>query len=226
MHQLAQYGRGPGLSLAGVIVVADATGVRQRARDRYVGRTITRQLAAADLVVLSKPDLVDRADVQALTGWLAEHTRAPVLPATHGALPVEVLLGVQHRAHLAPDAGDAHHARYASWSCELAQVVDRAALEAFMARLDGAVLRAKGLFPQPGGGTLELQVVGRRRELRRANVPAPARGQLVAIGLEQALDVNRLDTLARDCFGALAGAVRSESGEVVAPVDVGQERIG
>ena len=49
----------PRLCLDGIVVLADAETVRARARDRFVGDVVRRQLAAADLVVLSRTDLVD-----------------------------------------------------------------------------------------------------------------------------------------------------------------------
>ena len=41
---LAQYGHHPGLSLDGIIVLADAETVRAKARDKYVDKTVLRQL--------------------------------------------------------------------------------------------------------------------------------------------------------------------------------------
>ena len=51
----------PALSIDGVVVLADAETLRARAADRYMGDTIARQLAEADLVVLNKTDLVAAA---------------------------------------------------------------------------------------------------------------------------------------------------------------------
>ena len=56
--KIGQYGHLPGFRLDGVIVLADAETVRRRARDSYVGRTVIRQLQGADVLILTKPDLV------------------------------------------------------------------------------------------------------------------------------------------------------------------------
>ena len=67
----AQYGRGPGLTLDSIIVVADAETVREKSVDKYVGTTIQRQLAAADIIVLNKVDLVEDKVLEDCCAWLA-----------------------------------------------------------------------------------------------------------------------------------------------------------
>ena len=47
VHSLAQYGHHPELSLSGVLVVVDSETVRDKSKDPYVGRTITRHIEAA-----------------------------------------------------------------------------------------------------------------------------------------------------------------------------------
>ena len=60
----------PNVAIDGVIVLADAETVGARARDRYMGDTILRQLADADLIVLNKTDLVDAGTLAGLAvGW-------------------------------------------------------------------------------------------------------------------------------------------------------------
>ena len=66
----------PGLAIDGVVVLADAETVRQRAADRYMGDTVRGQLADADLIVLNKIDLATPEQVAAATRWLAEVAQA------------------------------------------------------------------------------------------------------------------------------------------------------
>src|SRR5208283_5132765 len=59
-RRIAFYGAAhPRLRLDGLIVVADAETIGARVLDRYVGELVMRQLAEADLLVLSKIDLID-----------------------------------------------------------------------------------------------------------------------------------------------------------------------
>src|SRR6185295_18755166 len=70
--KIGQYGHMPGFRLDGIIVLADAETVRRRSRDRYVGRTVIRQLQGADFLILTKPDLVGDADRNAVRAWLQQ----------------------------------------------------------------------------------------------------------------------------------------------------------
>ncbi|MBA3479828.1 MAG: GTP-binding protein, partial [Lautropia sp.] len=83
-----------GLVLDAVIVVIDAATVRQRAADRYVGDTVTAQLAQADLIVVNKLDLVAAGFCKDLTAWLqGQAPAARVAHACQGEVPVELILG-------------------------------------------------------------------------------------------------------------------------------------
>ena len=62
-----------GFALDGAVVLADAETVRGRAADRYIGSTVRRQLAQADLILLNKCDLAGDAD--AVETWLGEAAR-------------------------------------------------------------------------------------------------------------------------------------------------------
>ena len=58
--RIAYYGAAhPGLRLDGLIVVADADTIRARVHDKYVGELVVRQLTEADLLIVSKTDLID-----------------------------------------------------------------------------------------------------------------------------------------------------------------------
>jgi G3E family GTPase len=128
----------PRLVRDGVIVVVDAGSVRERAADRRVGDTITRQLAAADLLLLNKIDLAD--DVPAVRCWLSTQSSAPVFEARHADVAIDPLFGLPRLGGaMAADAPNA----FASWSYEWAEPVERGVV---LEMLRGAgVLRAKGI---------------------------------------------------------------------------------
>jgi G3E family GTPase len=128
----------PRLVRDGVIVVVDAGSVRERAADRRVGDTITRQIVAADLLLLNKTDLAD--DVPALRCWLSTQSSAPVLEARHADVAIDLLFGLPRLGGAtSADAPDA----FASWSYEWAGPVERGVV---LGMLQGAgILRAKGI---------------------------------------------------------------------------------
>lgn len=201
---LAQYGHAPGLSLDGVLVLADAETLIGKANDKYVAATVRRQLAAADLVILNKADLVSAAVLDQRIAWLRENfQQAVILPAVHADVPVAVLTGVhgddgiaghQPTATAAPPDHPSHE-RYASWRFEsgASQCPDK--LARFVDALDDTVIRAKGFAASDQGEALVVQAVGSRRTIDKHHDRVSGT-RLVAIGLAQQLDVQALDLLA------------------------------
>ena len=198
-NKLARYGRLPRFRLGGVIVVADAETVRQRARDKYVGETVVRQLRSADLIVLNKVDLVTDERRAELRAWVASvSTDARVVEAVRGRVPAAVLIdlpGPEARAaaRAGSDSSPVHHhdLDYETQSYESTTPLVRAAFETWVRALPTGVLRGKGvlhLSDVPDRRTI-FQLVGRRwefevGELWGDTVPS---SQLVVIGLPGSL---------------------------------------
>jgi G3E family GTPase len=147
--KIARYGQMYGLPIDGIIVMADAEQVRTQATNKYVGDTVVRQFAQADLLVLNKIDLVssqERARVRAWLGQLAPS--APIVESRWAVVPVEILLGM-HAGRLSQsrDVGrpaDHPHAAYATWTVERAAPVERDAVARFAKGLGTSLYRAKG----------------------------------------------------------------------------------
>jgi G3E family GTPase len=176
----------PRLSRDGVIVVVDAAHVRERAADRRVGDTVTRQLAAADLLVLNKVDLAD--DLIALRGWLPTHSAAPVLEARHADVPLDLLFGLDR--HGGP-AGYGTADGFASWSYEWPEPVERETVLA-MLRDAAGVLRAKGIvrFADAPARRSVVHLVGGRLDVSDGGPwgdSAPSR--LVLLGVKPVLSL-------------------------------------
>ncbi len=176
----------PGFANDGIVVLADAETVRERAADRYLGDTIERQLREAELVLLTKPDLVDDRVRVETHAWLGQF--ASVIEAERGQVPIEVLLGLGN----APSSGMArpHHPSYESMAFEKLPPLDFDCLAAQLADPSLGVLRAKGILLDLSGTPRALQVVGRRSEI--SDAPSGAAGRLVCIGLRGQLDRERL----------------------------------
>jgi len=90
----------PRLAVRGGVVVADAWQLPAQVADRYVGDTVRQQLQEADLLLLSKLDLLAAHEAAALQAWLHERVRpwaAPWVPAPHGRVAPDVVLGVRLR---------------------------------------------------------------------------------------------------------------------------------
>ncbi|MGH2965570.1 MAG: CobW family GTP-binding protein [Solirubrobacterales bacterium] len=176
------------------------------------------QIAFADMIILNKVDLVDRARVDKVHEWLASRMhRYRLVEASHCDVPLEILLGVGRfdPAHLelnledrdnggGRDAGDGHQAhdhdhdghdhasRYATWSFESTEPMSLEALREAAARLPTSIYRAKGVVQTAEAPERRavLQVVGKRVDLSLADEWGTRSPQtrIVAIGSSEGDD--------------------------------------
>ncbi|MGJ8545056.1 MAG: CobW family GTP-binding protein [Sulfitobacter sp.] len=176
----------------GILVLADAEQIRRNAANRYLGDTVDRQLAQADLLLLTKSDLVSADALAALKNWIAG--KAPgtrILPVTKGDVPISALLGAvpfPARGHR-PDPGP--HSRFDSLLLTPPPGTDAQSLARALAA-DPGVTRAKG-FVQGPNGTQIIHVVGTRAEVTPA-AAAHASG-VVCIGLREDFNPARITAL-------------------------------
>ncbi len=157
----------PGFGLDSVVVLVDLDQFLSREDESsVVADAVRSQVAAADLLLLTKRDLVDGARVEAVRARLAE--LAPKTPVHLGDSPHSVagLVGLgtrrpvldvgqsvslfdQHRTSLIPIEG----------------VMRRTDLEKLLVDLPENVVRAKGIVQVETGELLLVQVVGNRRSI-------------------------------------------------------------
>ena len=141
-----------------------------------LGELFEDQVSCADLIVLTKTDLVEETDTEAIETRIAAEARAGVriIRADHGTLPVNIVLGLDaaaeddgRQSHHETDTGlhDHSHDGFDSFAVTLPSIDDMAA---FRRRLDTAIgthgiLRLKG-FAEVSGKPMRLvvQAVGPR----------------------------------------------------------------
>ncbi len=199
--KIAMYGQGwPGLSLDGVITVVDGDSVQARAKDKFVGTTVRRQLNTADLLVLNKVDLLSPDRQNAVRQWLGDEApEARLVSTSFGDLPTGLLLGCllpeTGGEHRMTDAGDGdldHNDAYRAVHFQNTKPFDRARLAAQIAAWPAAVLRAKGfvhLRDDPVHAYV-LQLVGGRHSLEKGRPWGSARAEteIVLIGAAGEID--------------------------------------
>lgn len=225
-RKIAFYGAAhPRLRLDSLIIVADAETIRARASDKYVGELVMLQLAEADLIVLSKLDLIDQPQREAVRKFLGETVpRARVVAAGHGRLPWDLLLGsragrpsrptaAQHFEALCVLPTAEHESLFDRWGFETEHPFDRERLRVTMESLPKSVLRAKGALYLADNlsNSVILQAVGARWTLEDGKLwsDGPRCSQLVLIGMAGSLNAAQLS----ENFGsALADQPRVESG--------------
>jgi cobalamin biosynthesis protein CobW len=222
------------VTVDGVIAVVDAAAVRdglfaddpealaaQRAADPALdhesplAELFEEQLAAADLVVVNKADLLAANDWPLVDARVRVELRQGVrlVRSEHASLPIDVLLGLGAAAETDLDARPSHHDDgqdhehddFSSFHLDVPVLED---VDRFLARLQGAIarhpiLRVKGFLAVAGKPMrLVLQGVGDRIQHhfdRAWRTGEPRAGRLVVIG-ERELDEGKV-------IAALAGQV-------------------
>jgi G3E family GTPase len=192
--RIATLARSPGLRQGATIVVADVETIQVRARDKFVGRLVCRQLRSADIVVLNKADLVDAARMQTVRAFVAlEAPHARLCEAVYGHVPLADLIRLSPRPSPAlaclPAESDLASALFEShyWTTEAPP--DMAALEAVIAALPPTVLRVKGVIGLADGHVVSLQRAGERVEVSPLHKAVAATGaEIVVIGRPGEID--------------------------------------
>lgn len=183
---IAHHALTPGFDLDGIVVLLDAETVRRRERHPVVGRTIRRQLAAADVLVLNKIDLVSAEQLADLDVWLnAAAPGVPVLHARDGKVPIAALAGFGHES-LADIEANAHDHDYVSASMTLDRPLARDVLERYLDGLPEGVVRVKGIVrleESPDQRTVVHRVASRRVLTTDGHWPDGESGRLVVIAL-------------------------------------------
>jgi len=192
--------------LEGVVVLADAETVQAKAKDKFVGKLILRQLQTGDVVILNKMDLVPENARDGVSSWLSRTApRAGVIKTHHGQVPSEVVLGVEAGPRLEDGTEDHDHThRFETWTyeCNRPLVLDR--LRTLLDEMPSGLIRAKGFVLGKDDSAIVhvLQMVGRRWTLEpdRRLVNGTVETQLVLIAERGAVDWTKLeDELAQCC---------------------------
>lgn len=192
----AAWGTVPPFVPGGTIVLAAADSVERMARDRYVGGEVVRQLAGADLLLITKADLVASERVDDVARWLAEISDAPAIVASLGAVDTDVVLGARTLAATATMRATPRPAdhRYERWAWSQNGMVEPGSLDAFLAVLPAGLLRLKGVVEvrsDEGTTAMLVQVVG--TTISSTEVADVGLLGLEAIGIRDVFDPLRIE---------------------------------
>lgn len=180
--RMVPWGQSAGFMLDGVVVVVAADQMIPGALPEWIQQQLCAQIISADLLILTKLDLVgqhDRTNAHVRLAELAPNT--PVFDCVSGMTAVGaagrfLALG-GHRAgtHAIPAATlfDAHQVQLVAppqW-LDLSELEDW--LDQLTTRMEGQIVRAKGIVSTVDEGLVLVQIVGARREI--TSVPEPER---------------------------------------------------
>jgi len=154
----------PGFLLAQVITLVDVSRTRQLVCDKFVGRHVSRQLVAADLLLLTKTDLLSETDLGAFTTWLSDFSEIPAMDAQQ--LDVAWLLSADTGLPKTPtDIYELQlHPQLQSVTYTSRSPIPRSDFERWLRDISGLVVRAKGFvrFAESPGQRHLLQLVDDR----------------------------------------------------------------
>ncbi|RTL73134.1 MAG: GTP-binding protein [Hyphomicrobiales bacterium] len=187
----------PGLQLASIVTVLDAANVRARAKDKFVGSLVQRQIEAADMLILNKIDLLDADRIGDVKGWLMRLApRARTADATNGAVdPADVFSDADsHLEGSAPEQEADHGPHFHSTTLPLHAAVDVEGLKRILSRVPSAIHRVKGFVQDTRGRKLLVQCAGRQVRVE----PYEARNEPLPMALVCiAADRSALDAFSR-----------------------------
>lgn len=209
-----------------IVTVVDAEQVLEL--DGSQAALAADQVAAADIVVVNKNDLVDGARRRAVHDWVRSVTpQARIVDAVQGDVPLPVLLGAQlapERAFTARAAhAHAHHDRvFETWSWRCEEPLAFQAVYEALRTLPAEIYRAKGILAlaEVPERRVVAQVVGRRVTLARG---APWEGErpqsaLVVIGAAGGVDAGELGRRFAACRAGVAQVPESRMADAVVEV--------
>ena len=192
----------PRYTIDGIVVLADAETVRNRGEDRYLHDTITRQLAAADVVMLNKVDLLAPEALAKTREWLEEKiAEIPIVETVNADVPLAVVLGVGHLFDEKRTKTHGHH--HANHETDVFEIDRPVNPEALMDRLSAQALgliRVKGFVQSSDGRFCAVQSVGRRCTVSETSPAGEEKGRIVCITHMTPIDsqaisriINKLD---------------------------------
>lgn len=181
------------LRLDGIVTLVDASAHNVHSKDPYLADNYAKQIEAAHLLLISKPDLADAATLENLEKELAtQKPDVPMAQVTHGALPINLVLGL-NGDHEIPQPQEIIDHGFVQWAGHLNDM-PRAALIAKLEKLRPHVLRAKGVL-QDGEGGYVLHLAGGL--ITTAPYAGKASGHFVIIGKPQMPDGVALEKIFR-----------------------------
>lgn len=176
--QLALWRNFPGFSPGPILVCADATAIRRLLADEYVGDTVARQFASAEVVLVTKADVASPGETDdaaracraaapqaRLVLQDADDPEATAAQALADPSPVDVQ-GADVAAPAHQHGGEDHAETHASATVEFSGPANLEDIARVLASPSTRLARAKGILQDDAGGWQEIQLAGGRVDVR------------------------------------------------------------
>lgn len=153
----------PGIEMCKVVTLVDPLTVHTRIQDKYVGSLVRKQISAADLLLINKCDLIEKAQVSRLRDWLGGlNTDAPIETCIDGQVAPALFFSRSDRSR---DTHTLHghdlNLQSTVWHLKPDETVDLDALILALSGLPTWIHRVKGFVrDHKTGATYLLQKTG------------------------------------------------------------------
>ncbi len=181
-------------------VLIDSLNFPTHLRDPYLGDSLLRQISAADLLILTKTDLVSDAQTAGLIDQLAATAPGVPIHSAGRSLQTETLFALRDRPAARTPAHDHHHdhdhdhgTEYATWAYHGPARLAPDLLKSVSGSKDTACLRLKGHVTTEAGDSFAVQRAG--EQWQSTPIPPRTDSQIVAIGTARTFDPARLNAL-------------------------------
>ena len=182
----------PELANGGVIVLCDAETLVERIAEPLLTRALSEQIAAADILLLNKCDIVGNERLAELEALLQElNEGAEIHRADHAAVPLDLLFMPRvSEKKASPPQNGSHGALYESCCWNSNAVPKLEDVKQALSALPTGILRLKGLLVLDDGMAWEIQASGGPLKIAQREAPSGSRPglRLVAIGLRGQFD--------------------------------------
>ena len=183
LEPLAAWATTPGYSDGGVVVCANALDVTAKLTDRWIADTCARQLAAADVVLLTHADVATTEVLELaldVVGRAAPHATVLVKgPQVGLGEAVRAAAGRRGVVSAGRGAAEGHlHAQHVTWTLAAQAPLDEGLLASLLSTVPPEVARIKGIVHLAGPPVRPrlLQATGPRWAL--TEVPADPAGRM------------------------------------------------
>jgi G3E family GTPase len=190
-----------GLVHDATLVLVDCETVCDQIVDRYIGDTIARQIADADLIVLNKTDVASAAArARALATLAARAPSVRIVETLFSRVSPDVVFGIADRGgFVCAEPAPAHDTTgYATVALDLPDPVDVDRLQAALVD-EAGLLRTKGFVRDADGAWKLLHQVGRRASATAAPDRGDQSGRLVCIALRHTIECSDIARIIAGC---------------------------
>jgi G3E family GTPase len=198
-RRLAEWAHLPGLRQRSVIVLADVVTILDRVDDAYLGKTVRRQLVGADIVILTKTELVTSGSVAAVRQLVAVLAPSASITTASADEPWTLFNDcptprVQMWSGDVETLSEPHSSVHTAYTFQFTRPVFVEEVNVHFGQPIAGLVRAKGFVPV--GGTTRpflLQVVGSTTSLTPVEVTddRSQKNLVVVIGIDGLFDVQQ-----------------------------------